>query len=113
MGIASIFGTFRGHVAEGFWLIVQESAPCNHPRNRKVCETRLTVLSDQDVALDALSISMRVYSILHFTYRTDTTMQNTRPVKVRETAAHLCKLLWAWSGIVPINSGRGARTSIR
>jgi len=101
MGITSIFGTLRGHVAEGFWVIVPESVPRRHPRNRKVCKTRLTVLSDQDVALDALSISMRVYSILHFTYRTDTTMQNTGPMKVREAAAHLCKLLQAWSGNCP------------
>jgi len=95
MGITSTTGTFRGHVAKGFWLIVPESAPRRHPRDRKVSETRLTILGDQDVVLDTLSISMRVNSILHFTYRTDTTMQNTRPVKVREAAARLCKLLQA------------------
>jgi len=45
-----------------------------HLRDRKVTEIRLTVLSDQDVVLDALSISMRVCSICYFAYRTDATM---------------------------------------
>jgi len=43
-------------------------------RDRKVTEIRLTVASDQDVALDTLSISVRVRSILYIAYRTDATM---------------------------------------
>jgi len=93
MGITPIFGTFRGHVAEGFWLMVFEFVPPRYPRDCEVCKTRLTALGDQDVVLDALSISTPVRSILHFTHRTDTTMQNTQAMKVREAAAHLCKLL--------------------
>ena len=42
------------------------------PRDREVSETRLAVPSNQDVVLDGLSISVRVYSTLRFAYRTNT-----------------------------------------
>ena len=51
-------------------------ALCERPRDCKVCETRLTVPSDQDVVLDMLSISVRVHSIIHFAYWTDTAVEN-------------------------------------
>jgi len=50
--------------------MVVGSVPRKRLRDRKVTETRLTVLSDQDVVL-RLSISVRVHSILYFTYRAD------------------------------------------
>ena len=62
------------------------------PCDRKVSKTRLTVLSNQDVVLDTLSISMRARSILRFAYRTDVTVYNTRLMKVHEAATHLCEL---------------------
>ena len=70
---------------------------CERPRDREVSETRLTILSNQDVVLDALSISVGVRQILRFTYRTNAAVVNTRPMKVHEAAAHLCKLLQASS----------------
>ena len=63
-----------------------------HPHDRKVVETRPTVLSDQHIVLDALSISLRVRTILCFTYRTNTAVENTQPMKVHKATAHLCKL---------------------
>jgi len=47
---------------------------CGSPHNRKVSETRLTVPGNQDVVLDTLNISVRVYLIPHFTYRINITM---------------------------------------
>ena len=46
--------------------------PNEHPRDCKVSKTRLVVLGDQNVVLDALNISVRVHSILHFAYRMNT-----------------------------------------
>ena len=43
-------------------------------RDRKVTETRPTVLGDQDVVLDALKISIRVRSIRYFAYWADATV---------------------------------------
>ena len=62
-------------------------------RNPEVSETRLAILSDQDVALDRLRISVWARSILRFTYWTDATVQNTQPMKVHEATTRLCKLL--------------------
>jgi len=64
-----------------------------HPRDCKVSETRLAVLGDQNVVLDAPNISVRVHSILRFAYRMDTAVENTRLMKVHEPTAHLCELL--------------------
>ena len=61
-------------MSEGFWLMEVAVVPREPPPNRKVPEARLTILSNQDVVLGALSISMRVLLILHFAYRTDATV---------------------------------------
>ena len=45
---------------------------CERPNNREVSETPLTVPSNQDIVLDTPSISVRVRSIFHFAYRTNT-----------------------------------------
>ena len=71
MHLTYSINTFRGHVSEGFLLMEPICVLYERPRDRKVSETRLTVLSDQDVVLDALSIGMRVCSIPCFAYRTD------------------------------------------
>ena len=48
------------------------TVPIKHPRDCKVSKTRLIVLGDKNVVLDALNISVQVNSILHFAYRTNT-----------------------------------------
>jgi len=68
------FDTFRGHIAKSFLLIALGFVPRRYPHDCKVSETGLTVLSDQDVALDGLSISVRVHPTLRFAYRTDATV---------------------------------------
>ena len=45
-------------------------------RDPKVAETRLAVLSNQDVVLDVLIVNAEVHSFLRFTYRSNATMQN-------------------------------------
>jgi len=45
-----------------------------YPRDRKISETRLAVLGDQNVVLDVPRISVRAHSILRSTYRTDATV---------------------------------------
>ena len=49
-------------------------APCERPRDTKVPKARLTILSNQDIVLDTLSIGAQVHSIVRFAYRTDTTV---------------------------------------
>jgi len=63
--------TFRGHVSKSFWL-VGGCEPFKRPRDCEVSETRLTILSYQDVFLDEQKISVRVCSILQSAYRTNT-----------------------------------------
>jgi len=75
--------------------MIHVQVPREHPGDCKVSETRLTFLSNQDVVLDVLGVSVGGHSTLHFTYRTNATMQYTRTMKVHETTAHLCKLLEA------------------
>jgi len=85
------------------------------PHDPKVAETRLAILSNQDVVLDVLSISVRVHSVLRVAYRTDGTMWNTQPVKIREAVAHLSKLLRRSQLVISGHQSqdRWARTSIR
>jgi len=48
--------------------MLETSVQRKRPRDPKVAEICLTVLSDQDVVLDALRISMRVHLIIYFAY---------------------------------------------
>jgi len=45
-----------------------------HPRDPKVAETRLAILNNQDVVLDALDINAQVHSTIRVAYRTDGTV---------------------------------------
>ena len=64
-------------------------------RDPKVAETRLAVLSNQDVVLDTPRVNVWAHSFPQFAYRSDSTMQNIQPVKMHKALAHLCKLLLA------------------
>jgi hypothetical protein len=52
-------------------VVVCKTSECAH--NPKVCKTRLTIPSNQDVTLDVLSVSVGSF-IPSFAYRGDATM---------------------------------------
>ena len=86
---------FRGHIPNSFCLVVAGRKVFKRPYDPKVAETRLAVLSNQDVVLDTPRVNLRAHSLHQFAYRSDSTMQNIQPVKMHKALAHLCKLLLA------------------
>ena len=62
--------TFRGQISKGSWLVMPGTV-FSGLRDSKVSETRLAILSNQDVVLDALGISVQVHLVLRVAYRDD------------------------------------------
>lgn len=60
----------------------------------QVSETRLALLSNQDVGLDIPNVNVRVNQLLRSAYRSDAAVCNFQGVKIHKALARLRELLW-------------------
>ena len=66
----------RGRISKSRKLIVVAPTACEYVRDPKVTETRLAVLSNQDVGLDVPGVNVQANIFPRFAHRSDVIMEN-------------------------------------
>jgi hypothetical protein len=59
-----MFQVFWGHILDSFWLMAVVQGTSGHACDSKVSKACLTILSNQNIALDIPSVSMWDHSLL-------------------------------------------------